>query len=91
MVRRAPGNGGLISTELTVVIIRFVVLYLSEFPRVLTYVNEHNPRSREQLASVYKELKCICNVYVKLALKSRLKSIPFGLNKVDPVILLFSP
>ena len=37
-----------------------------------------------------KKLKCICNVHVKLASKSRLKSIPFGLNKVDPVIVLLS-
>ena len=44
-------------------------------------------KTRDHVINVHlptRKLKCICNVYVKLTLKSRLKSIPFGLNKVDP-------
>lgn len=56
-------NSSLICRELTVVIIRFVVLYLSEYSHV-TYVNEQNPRSRVKFASAYKEvemyMQCVC-------------------------------
>ena len=51
-------------------------------------------KTRDHVINVHlhtRKLKCICNVYVKLTLKSQLKSIHFGLNKVDPEILLLSP
>lgn len=57
---------------MTVVIIRFVVLYLSEYSHV-TYVNEQNPRSRVKFASAYKEvemyMQCVCQVNIEISVE----------------------